>query len=96
MVRQLTNNNGNPVANQFIINTNKAVYFQSYNSVVCKLDGINVILSLHWDYSNTTRRHLYSFLIRNGYYNFSSAKNIRKAIKEGYIILKNVESLNIV
>jgi hypothetical protein len=96
MVHQLINDNGNPAANQFVIRTKKATYFQSYNSVVCKLDGINIILSNNWDYSNTTRKHLYIFLRQNGYYNLSSAKDVRNAIKEGWVILKKVPSLNIV
>ena len=96
MVKQLINDNGNPAANQFVIKTKKATYFQSYNSVVCKLDGINIILSNNWDYSNTTRKHLYIFLRQNGYYNLSSAKEVRNAIKDGWVILKKVPSLNIV
>ena len=95
MVRQLINDNGNYAANQFVIKTAKAVYFQSYDSVICKLDGINVVLSLDWDYSNTTRKHLYMFLRQNGYYNLSSAKEVRKAIAEGWVILKKVSSLTI-
>jgi hypothetical protein len=96
MVRQLINDNGYPAANQFVIRTKKAKYFQSYDSVVCKLDGINIILSNNWDYSNTTRKHLYIFLRQNGYYNLSSAKDVRNAIKDGWVILKKVPSLNIV
>ena len=96
MVKQLINDNGNPAANQFVIRTKKATYFQSYNSVVCKLDGINVILSSNWDYSNTTRKHLYIFLRQNGYYSLSSAKDVRNAIKDGWVILEKVPSLNIV
>ena len=96
MVQQLINDNGNPAANQFIIKTKKAVYFQSYDSVVCKLDGINIVLSTNWEYSNTTRKHLYIFLRQNGYYNLSSAKDMRKAIKNKEVILKKVPSLNIV
>lgn len=96
MVSQLINDNGNPAANQFIIKTEKATYFQSYDSVVCKLDGNNIVLSYDWDYSNTTRKHLYMFLRQNGYDNLSSAKDIRKAIKEKRVILKKVDSLNIV
>lgn len=96
MVRQLINDNGNPAANQFVIKTGKATYFQSYDSVVCKLDGINIVLSMNWEYSNTTRKHLYMFLRQNGYYNLSSAKEVRKAIKDGWVILKKVKSLNIV
>ena len=95
MVRQLINDNGNPAANQFIIKTKKATYFQSYDSVVCKLDGVNIVLSTDWDYSNTTRKHLYMFMRQNGYYNLSSAKEVRKAISEGRVTLKKVSSLNV-
>ena len=94
-VRQLINDNGNPAAHQFIRRTNKATYFQSYQSVVCKLDGVNIVLSTDWDYSNTTRKHLYIFFRNNGYYGYSSAKNVRKAIERGEIILKKVKSLNV-
>ena len=96
MISQLINDNGNPAANQFILKTKKATYFQSYESVVCKLDGNNIVLSDDWDYSNTTRKHLYMFLRQNGYYDLSSAKDIRKAIKEKRVILKKVESLKVI
>lgn len=96
MVQQLINDNGNPAANQFIIKTKKATYFQSYDSVVCKLDGVNIVLSTNWDYSNTTRKHLYMFMRQNGYYSLSSAKEVRKAISEGRVTLKKVSSLNII
>ena len=95
MVRQLINDNGNPAANQFIIKTKKATYFQSYDSVVCKLDGVNIVLSTDWDYSNTTRKHLYMFMRQNGYYSLSSAKEVRKAISAGRVTLKKVSSLNV-
>lgn len=95
MVQQLINDNGNPAANQFIIKTKKATYFQSYDSVVCKLDGVNIVLSTNWDYSNTTRKHLYMFMRQNSYYNLSSAKEVRKAISEGRVTLKKVSSLNV-
>lgn len=92
-VRQLINDNGNAAANQFVIKTENATYFQSYNSVICKLDGINIVLSKNWDYSNTTRKHLYIFFRQNGYYNLSSAKEVRDAIKNGNVTLENVSSL---
>lgn len=95
-VTQLINDKGNPAANQFIRRTDKATYFQSYQSVVCKLDGINIVLSTDWEYSNTTRKHLYMFLRQNGYYNLSSANDVRKAIKDGWVTLKKVSSLKIV
>ena len=95
-VSNLINDNGNAAANQFIIRTPKAIYFQSYQSVVAKIDNnSNLILSENWDYSNTTRKHLYIFLRMYGYRELCSAKNMRNAIKDKEVILKKVESLNI-
>lgn len=95
MVRNLINNNGNATANQFIINTTKAVYFQSYLSVVCKVDGLGITLSRDWDYSNTTRKYVYQFLNQMGYYCFTTRKDVLKGIENGHITLVNVSSLNI-
>ena len=95
-ISNLINDNGNAAANQFIIKTSKATYFQSYQSVVAKIDKKgNLILSENWDYSNTTRKHLYIFLRMYGYDYLCSAKDMRKAIKDKEVILKKVGSLNI-
>lgn len=97
MVRQLINSNGNPNANQFVISTQNGLYFQSYDSVVAKVDNDNkLILSADWDYSNTTRKHLYTFLRRNGFIHLSSRSEMLKAIKNKEVILKKVSSLKIV
>ena len=58
MVQNLIGLNGNAVVNQFVIDTTNFKYFQSYNSVVCRIDKNkrNVILSQHWDYSVTTSK----------------------------------------
>lgn len=57
-VRQLENKN------QFVMEDNERAIFQSYESVIAEYDKINDILTLgiDWDYSNTTRKHLYIFL----------------------------------
>lgn len=95
-VKNIINDNGNAAANQFVINTKKGDYFQSYQSVVAKIDSKdNLILSENWDYSNTTRKHLYIFLRTHGYRHLQTAKDIRKAIKDNEVILKKVESLDI-
>ena len=93
MVRQLINNNGNPAANQFVINTSNAVYFQSYDSVVCKVKGGQITLSDHWDFSNTTRKHLYIFLRGQGCRGLNSAKEVRLAIAKGIVKLSPTPSL---
>lgn len=72
---------GRAVANQFIIRTNKGTFFQSYNSVVAKIDNKGVVtLGRDWDYSNTTRKYLYEFLRNNGY-PFIDRKDILQKLK---------------
>ena len=94
-VSNIINNNGNAAANQFEIRTPNATYFQSYNSVVAKVKNGNVIVSEYWDYSNTTRKHLYIFLSDHGFSHLCSAQAMRKAIESGEVIEMGVSSLNI-
>ena len=96
MVRQLINDNYNPAANQFVITTKKATYFQSYSTVIAKIDNNNnLILSSWWDYSKTTMKHLYIFMRDNGFGKYCGADNVRKAIKNGDIVMKKQTSLTI-
>lgn len=85
-IQNIINNNGNAAANQFVITTDKGIYFQSYNSVVAFWDGLNRRLKVTplWDYSATTRKHFYIFL--NDYTNiFADRKNVLSKIKDGSI-----------
>ena len=63
-VNNLVNNNGNTVANQFSINDKGIQYFQSYKTIIVKIDKLgNVSLdSNYWDYSRTTSKHRNIFL----------------------------------
>ena len=63
-ISQLINDNNNPAANQFIIEVNNGVIFQSYNSVIAFYNKNNgkVYVTEDWDCSNTTRKHFYIFL----------------------------------
>ena len=75
----------NPVANQFIIETPKGDYFQSYHSIIAfkpnkgklKLD------SYYWDYSRTTSKY------RNQFTGLDT-KETKRAIKNKQIILTNL------
>lgn len=55
--------------NQFVIlGNNGEVEFQSYNSLIARIEkNGNLLLSSHWDYSRTTLKHLYIFLDRYFY-----------------------------
>lgn len=73
---------GNPVANQYEIETDKYYIFQSYGSIIAyKERGFqgNVTLDPHfWDYSKTTLKYLKLFLGVN-----LSKKEIESYIKQG-------------
>ena len=66
-VKNLTSPNGNKVANQFIIYSDNGTTFQSYNSVIAKIEnGHKVTLdSYYWDHSKTTGKYLNIFLGEN-------------------------------
>lgn len=103
-ITNLINERGNAAANQHVITTDKATYFKSYKSVVAKIDKENgkVTLSSHWDYSNTTRKHLYVFLRQRNKSNLlnwskrSKADSIRKAIAHNQAVYRSETSLKIV
>jgi len=93
-VTNIINANGNKVANQFRIKTDKGVYFQSYQSVICFIPKgwEKPILGGDWDYSRTTLRHLKTFLSEElkglqscgvSFNSYTSKKDIEKVLKKG-------------
>ena len=65
-VRQMTSNrSGRPVANQFIIETARGRYFQSYKSIIAFISNKTGKVTLddyYWDYSRTTGKYRNEFL----------------------------------
>lgn len=92
-VKNLINDNGNSTPNQFVIIIGRDIYFQSYDSIICKLHNGEVILTKKWDYSYTTRKHLYMFLRNYSNYYVYGKKDILSLIKEKKFIVKNNLSL---
>lgn len=84
-VSNLISKSGNNVANQFEILTDSARFFQSYNSIIAKVDNDNNITldSTYWNYSRTTSKY------RNMFLNMST-DDIKKDIKLGNIKLDNL------
>ena len=76
---------GNAVPNQFEIQTDDGVYFQSYSSIIAfkPLGGTYVLDETYWDYSRTTRKYLCQFLRMN-------KKEIISKIDSGDIILADL------
>ena len=95
-VENITSNNGNKIANQFIVTDkhemgNKIEYFQSYNSMIAKkiyndlgCDVVETFLDKkYWNYSNTTGKY------RNIFLN-ETIKDTRAKIKNGTYILTDL------
>ena len=91
MITNLINERGNAVKNQFIITEGKTIAFQSYNSRICEIVkpcgmGFDALVRFgkDWNYSQTTSKHLYSFLRQNGLEILASKQAIEEAIERGY------------
>jgi hypothetical protein len=83
-VSNIVNNRGNIVANQFLIIDGNKTYFQSYRSIIVKIeDGKTILDPVYWNYSRTTSKHRSTFLNE-------STKETEKKIKEGVYILANL------
>jgi len=85
-ITQMINSNGNPAANQFVIDAEHGQYFQSYNTVIAykPSNGDTVTVSSKWDFSATTLKHLKLFLGTS-----LSKKQLQDRIDNGSIILTN-------
>ena len=84
----MTNRNGNPVRNQFIINTPDATMFQSYDSIIVKTtfengECVTYLDEATWDYSVTTGKYRNLFL-------GETKKETEKKIKSGQYKLANL------
>ena len=81
----MESNKGNKVANQFLITTDEAFYFQSYNSIIAKRtnEGKIFLDEKFWEYSTTTGKY------RNQFLNEGIAET-RKKIKSGIYVLTNL------
>lgn len=83
-VRNMLSPNGNKVANQFIISDKNGETFQSYETIVAKIQKGGMILDTNaLNYSRTTSKYLYEFAGMN-------RKEIEKGIKVGDVLVKNL------
>lgn len=84
-VSNMQSTSGNKIANQFIINHNGKMFFQSYNSIIAMIDNDGKIYldNYYWDYSVTTSKY------RNIFLN-EKKPNTEKKIKDGLYTLINL------
>jgi hypothetical protein len=80
-VQNLTSSKGNIIANQFEIRTETARYFQSYESIIVKIEnGTTYLDGFYWNYSRTTSKY------RNFFLGLNTKETLNK-IKNGTFIL---------
>lgn len=86
-VQNMTSNNGNKVANQFIVDGEHhgqaGRFFQSYSSVIAFMPANGSSVSLdakYWDFSKTTSKY------RNQFLNDTTADVKRKIASGEYIL----------
>ena len=83
-VYNMTSPNGNKVANQFEIYTDKGKYFQSYKTIIALIDNKGQVFldKYKWNYSRTTSKYRNIFLNDN-------TNSVKEKIKSGeYTVLK--------
>ena len=86
IVKNMTSNHGNNVANQFIIIDRGVKYFQSYETIICMVRGGKVYLDRDkWNYSKTTAKY------RNMFLNQTS-EEVKAKIKSGEYILTDLNT----
>lgn len=79
-----SNRSNREVANQFVISMGNAEYFQSYQTIIAKIEkGITTLDENSWNYSKTTAKYRNMFLGMD-------TEEIKKQIKTGEIKLKNL------
>lgn len=84
-IRNLTSSNGNKVPNQIVIRNESLRIFQSYDSIIVKIEEGKVYLDeRYWNYSKTTSKYRNQFL-------GDSTKEIESKIKSGEYILTDLQ-----
>jgi hypothetical protein len=63
-IENMTSSNGNAVPNQFVLQADDGLYFQSYSTVIAHkaLDGSVTLDAEKWNYSRTTAKYRNMFL----------------------------------
>lgn len=81
-VSNLTNKQGNKVANQFIIEDGNKVAFQSYDSLICEIENGYITFTKKYNFSSTTSKHRNAFLSDYFMTEIKTA-DVEKMIKNG-------------
>jgi len=85
-VRNMESSKGNSIPNQFILDGDNFIAFQSYNTIIVKQQNGKIYLDKdRWNYSVTTGKYRNLFLGEN-------RKQTERKIKSGEYILTNLNT----
>lgn len=88
-VKNMRSNNGNKVANQFIITDEEhnTITFQSYDSEIIRIDYHHGIITVfkNYDYSVTTGKYRNKFMKDYGFHDMSNKKSFEYYMNLGAI-----------
>lgn len=89
-IKNLENDNGRQVPNQFEIYTKDGIYFQSYQTLIAfkNYSTKKIYVGLKWDYSKTTLKYFKKFL---GLEHLKK-KAIQKMIDKNRLILTDLNN----
>ena len=96
-VKNMRSVNGNKVANQFIIEDDNKITFQSYNSEIVTIDydAKTITVGCDWDYSTTTGKYRNMFMRDYGFREMDNKKGFEYYMNMGaignYEIIKSWE-----
>lgn len=83
-VKNLYSSKGNKVPNQFLIELENKILFQSYDSIIAEVTkGMIYLDPVYYNYSKTTSKYLYMFVNMN-------KKQLQDGLKSGKIQFKNL------
>lgn len=73
------------VANQFVIEDDNRVMFQSYHSPIVEINRALHIITVypHWDYSVTTGKYRNQFMDEEGFYEMANKAGFVQCMKDG-------------
>ena len=76
-VSNMLSNNGNKIANQFIIENGETELFQSYETPIAKKDNQGYTISSNYNYSVTTGKY-FNIWLRGWGFNDTEIKSLKK------------------
>lgn len=92
-VSNLTNKQGNKVANQFKIEDGNKIAFQSYDSLICEIENNIITFTQKYNFSSTTSKHRNAFL--SDFFGVGiTTKDVEKMIKKGEFLGYKIALLN--